>query len=556
MGLGILYSVLFVFTFSKAAVFIAVIQIGIFLLSSRRRFYAVPAGILLPVLLFFSSVVFMLADKNPWVYEHVKKSSLVSRMEYVRETTGIIKDMKLSRVLIGNGLDTFYDLSHRYQTEPGLWSASSHNFFVQFFIENGAIAWVILILYITRSIRSNWAIWTMSERISIISLLVFSMGATIDMRVFPVYFFFFLLLGKKRRLLYEKRRVSYNTPIFLIYAVMAVFTFLFWAKYGMVFRTVIQGTITVDDLALFPYEPAFWKLYLSSSSTQADGINRAKVLLEKNAPSDTELTQSLIAALYEKRAYCDALEASKRYLIHVPYDLEMQALLLRSANNCRDDDWGDYGDFFGTLKTKLPSNNDTLHLLRPLFHFASLYYLEQGNPAEYAYWADRAWNHTFNNMHTTWQEQIFANAELAFSPDGPFQITMSMENTNASGLWLIGKLPDTGMPWWSGKKALFGITEDHQGFYIVGYDGKSDKSVEIFIAPIPAGTDTFVLTFEENGTGIIVADGAGKKIGDVDLKKREDKRFKDGLFPENKVYVGYGLAPHGFLHIKKFTVSL
>jgi len=159
-----------------------------------------------------------------------------------------------------------------------------------------------------------------------------------------------------------------------------------------------------------------------------------------------------------------------------------------------------------------------------------------------------------NNQENNWL-QYDASSSAYIDIKGPFVVRISLTNKNdLTGIFLHGKRNKPSDEWWQNIYSFFiGTMNDGKHLYVDAKDGTSEKPLLLFEKDTDNIT-VFNIFFDKNGKNILITDEQYQVIAYLDVNKITKNKFPNGLFPENKVYLGTGAAPKSYLFLLDFSI--
>jgi len=389
----IIYLVFILCSFSKTAIIVGSLEIAIYLfVKIKQRIVFSSSRIAIPLLTFLSLsvvVITLVLPKNDWLDQKINKPSIPARLEYWTQDFQIIKNSSPSRLMFGYGLDNFFELSNRFQSKPLYWTKSAHNFFIQFAIENGFIAAVILVFILISALRKNWKRYTLSEKVIAVSLLIYSFGSTYDIGIIiPVMMLFFLILFKKDNNDYSENSLLENAnelKINKVFISLAIFVLLlFWSGYIFNFTHFnIFNQSKIQLLDVFPYSSAYWSIVIDKNANDSKKLMSIYDKLQKYSKSNVDLNKNIILKIYKNKDYCDAVNISKDYLESVPFDTEIQRTIMPIITNCPEIVDNNMDNYYMKIKKFYSSVEPDVVGMRGFFNFVASYYYRNDNSDEF-----------------------------------------------------------------------------------------------------------------------------------------------------------------------------
>ncbi len=552
-------NILLLLTFSKAGIIVGYIAIVIYFISQKgiSRWLRL-CNILSPLILFFLMYIFFTStnfSQSFWLKEKLYKSSIPSRIEYFNQTWKVIKGSSFGHLSFGYGFDSFFELSNQYQSLPGYWSRSAHNFFIQFFIENGLWATLLLVTFLILTISGTFKKYLLYEKITIFSLLIYSFGSTADLNVSPILLVFFVLINKKET--FEASNIFRNKRSQVFLSFVFLIMLIFWIRYVSVFTNlfILNRFSTSSSLQFFPYEESFWIYAIKEKEGDIDSLRKIRTELQKYSIVNTELEKRMIRSIYDRSDFCTALGLSKQFITRVPFDTTVQQTIMDSFDKCDQVNMKDMNSIFRHIKSGY-KDNDNPPNQRQFLQFAASYYLKHGDLGEYKLWFDKAWRRKIENETNEWHEEVFNSPALSIPILDRFMMKLSVETQGGlSGIELIGRLAKSGEPWWKSPKMLVGYSDNGKIFYINIQDGITEKPIVLVDKKLEIANGSVNIFFENKGTILSVIDWEGQVIDRVDMNNISPDIFPNGIFPDDKIYLGYGISPNSSLVINQLLIS-
>lgn len=376
------------FSFSKMAILIGFFQVLFF-----YRFRQRPQlkSILLIFLIFILSLVSLIYYyRNPWLKNKVVKPSLPSRLEYWNQGLKAIRAASKRRKLLGYGLATFFDLSNKYQSRPGFWVSSAHNFLLQTLIESGLISLLALVGLIIKKFLNDREKYYSWEKATIVSLIFYSLGATYDLvNTFPILLFFILLISNKR--LYKsnslRKNRGINPGLIFLLGVLLFFWFRFLFAYSYFLLSSRPG---LKLIKIFPYESSFWEVAIDNSKTR-DELLEIKRQLKKSSLVNIEIEKKIAKSFFSKRDYCQSLIQSKAVIEKAPFDLDISRIFITSLGQCKNYSREDIINFLARLEGNYNTDGENLYQMRNFLDQVARYLLENKKFVQAISWFDKTW---------------------------------------------------------------------------------------------------------------------------------------------------------------------
>ncbi len=557
----LLYILFLMTSFSKLALLVAGFEGFVYLMIHKPKdklkvmsIYTAMAFFLLVMVYFMNFFVL----NNQWLKGRIYKPSVTSRMEYWNQSIKAIRESSLDRLITGYGLDNFFELSNIYQNKPNNWTRFSHNYFVQFFIENGLLSLIILILFLYTTVGKNFGRYTIPEKLSLLSITLFSLAGTYDLGTVPILLFFFVLLIKEipkedvdNTFLGIKSNISHVS-----FSIILVLLILFWSRYFYVYTNIyLQVHPKIQTIDVFPYESAFWTRLVDTSVNSPERLVELNNKLGRYSSMNADLYKYILQTLYTSGDYCDIVNLSKQYLLRIPFDLDVQNDFIVSYSNCQTPQKQNLDGFWATIEPKFDIPGSTLFQMRDFLNFAATYYFKENKLNQYQRWFSKAWIIKTDNANDTWYEQIFDQPFQALPVERGLKIELSMESEGGlSAIELVGKFNNDNRMKWHGEKILVGFSGNGKVLYIDMYTGKSDNPVVLLNKTLEKKISLLNLFINETGNDIRITDASESNIANIDIRKITNDSFPDGIFPDKKVYLGYGISPHSSIRIEKFNI--
>ncbi len=375
---------------SKATILLSLLEIIIFVILSKEKkiLFESIKNLVLPLAFIFSITLFIFVGRSSWLKEKVIKQSLAPRMEYWRQGMKVIQNSPRDRILLGYGFESFYAFSSKYQSRPDYWAKYPHNLILQFIIENGAIAAFVYLLFIAKIYKDNFHRYSLSEKIILPSLFLYSFGASADLTAFPILLLFFILLQKHK----EGEDVKQSQKFKIIYSVFLILLFVSWSGYiYMYFRTYIFRDITTTNIAVFPYDADFWGALIFKNKKNVKGLSDIKMKLKEYTSLNLELDKLFIQYAFDNNDFCQSLQLSTNYLLKVPFDTDIQVILMESYKKCGDKDDNHLMDFYSKIKPSFGVLGYNLFQMQKFIELGARVFLANNRFEEAIFWFDRTW---------------------------------------------------------------------------------------------------------------------------------------------------------------------
>ncbi len=550
----ICFNLFFFLSFSKIAIFIGFIEILLmvrFRLNSKKLLDKIK--ILIPGVLMISVFILLIGfslPKNNWLSKKIYKQSILTRLEYLDQIKQIVSNSSPMRVFIGYGLDNYFELSNHYQTKAGLWTMFAHNYFVQFFIENGGIALIIFLFIIYYFIRKNYIYYDTFEKITLIVLLLYSLGSTYDLHTLPIFLLFLVLLNKNS----EKDNIPIRFAI-IVRLLMVIILLFFWLRFLIIYPSFFFfNQPSLDKINTFPYDTSFWKLAIGNKKNNAEELLSIKNKLNIYSRSNIDLEKDILLRLSLIENSCNTLSLSKSYLLKSPLDIEAQQILIDSSSNCHDNKIANMKGFIAQSKIYY-DKAQLIDSLRPLIYYFAInnYKFNQWN--DYKYWMDKAWKIEVDNNTDDYKEIFYRNEELAFPIRKPIIIKINMKVIDGiSGIALYSHVSPLGSPWWTRPKFFIGIKDQGTVLFVDLYDGINITSNTLFDAKITEVDGIWQFYFDSKGKNLKIYNSADKLIKEINVNRITGGKFQNGFFINNNIYLGYIVGPNSHLSISDFLV--
>jgi len=161
------------------------------------------------------------------------------------------------------------------------------------------------------------------------------------------------------------------------------------------------------------------------------------------------------------------------------------------------------------------------------------------------------------NTTEDWISDVDIDSPITIT--SPFLMRLNIVGNKAiSGINLSGRVTEKNQYelWWNNPNSLFvsiGIGGGGKQLYV---DARSNGSLPYEL--YSHNFDKFILgiyiLFDQKGKYILITDLAYNKIAFIDINKVTGNKFPDGLFPDNKLYVGYGVPSKANLIIYDLSI--
>ncbi len=525
-----IYSLLIIFSFSKIAIAIWLLQMALIF---RRNFFPVII-ILTTIFSLLILLIIFVKPNNTWFKSKLFKSSAASRFEYINQGVSILKNSSSLRLLVGNGSDTFYELSNRYQSEPGVWSRSLHNYYFQYFIEHGLFGALLLFFFIISVFKKNFRLYSFAERMSIVSVLLFSTVSTVNLNLLPVLFFFLIISLKKKNKKKEQEKSSHKIEKLLI-GILGIVLIIYWVRY-------VIGYIKLS-YKFFPYETSFWSQAVETSKNNTKKLLEIKRDMKKFSNTNVELSQSILNNIFANGDYCQTGEEVKQFISLVPNDTMAQNQLMQIHEKCPES--LNIIQYFKSIKTVFKSVSSN----RTFFQFAAAVNFNDGDLDEYKWWSSKAWNINVVNTTDKWQSELIDKQGTALFIKSPFRIDLQLKTKkDLGGVVLQGVLQKPDGLWWEGISAIYIATrDDGYRLYSDFRDGSSEDSQVFVDQQLGKKIDHLVIYFDQFGNNAVIQDKSGNTLAQFSSTT--------SIFPEGKMFIGYTLAAKSSLSIENFFIT-
>lgn len=539
---------------SKATILLSLSEIILFFIFSKEKkiLFESIKNLVLPLAFIFSITLFIFVGRSSWLKEKVIKQSLAPRMEYWQQGMKVIQNSPVDRILLGYGFDSFYAFSSKYQSRPNYWAKYPHNLILQFIIENGAIAAFVYLLYIAKTYKDNFNRYSLSEKIILPSLFIYSFGASADLTAFPILLLFFILLQKHK----ESDDIKQSQKLKIIYSVFSLLLFISWSGYIYIYsRSYIFRDITTANIAVFPYDADSWGSLIIKNRKNISVLKDIKVELKKYSSLNLEMDKLFLLYAFDNNDFCQALELSTSYILKVPFDTSIQETIMNSYDKCDEERIKDINTIFRQIESGFKDDNNPLDQ-RKFLQFAAIYYLKLKDFNEYESWFDKAWRLKTENETSEWHEEVFNLPVLAIPMPDKFKMKLTLETIGAlSGIGLNGSFAKSGEPWWKSPKILVGYTDNGNELYINIQDGKTEKPIVLVNRHLEIKNDPVIIQLENKGTILSVINEKGQIIERVDMNQITRNLLPNGIFPDGNIYLGYGVSPQSSLIIKQLSLT-
>jgi hypothetical protein len=219
---------------------------------------------------------------------------------------------------------------------------------------------------------------------------------------------------------------------------------------------------------------------------------------------------------------------------------------MQSSTKCTSLKNDQITDFFQTIKQHYEVPSSDLSDMRGFFQFIAAYYYNHGYTSLYQFWLNKAWQVDLKNDTNIWIGYTFKDPGQEILVTGPFEIIINLQSIGvfSSGINLYGRLDDT--------KLFIGIADNGSLLHIDISDKSTTSPLTLFDGKLKNADKSLRFIFGEDGINFKIFDSSGSLLGKVDINEITDNRFPQGLFPDKKIYLGYGAAPKSYLTIEKF----
>lgn len=398
-----LFFLFLLFTFSKSTIILALSEIIIYLgythYKSKRNFGKIP---LILGFILTSFVVFIIISfyRNGWVQGKIIKQSLAPRVEYWQQGIRIIQTSDLTRLMLGFGPSSFFELSNKYESRPGYWARATDHILLQSVIENGLVATLIVAFFICFIFLKRFTTYSLSEKLALTFVILYSFGSSYDLvNVFPAMFLFFLILQKYEKEDRLQSRFSFK-PIILSLCIVVWLIYL-----GVYTYVMVGGNHPTGALKLFPYESAFWEVTIDNSHDRKSLIALTQ-LMEKYATVNIELEKLIISNLYSGKSYCDVIDTSLSYLQHAPYEISVQDMMMASLENCPSTDKNEVLYLLQSIKAYFAIADENLYPLYNFLRFAADFTVANKQFDDSLFWYEKSWR------ANPWSQKSFEGIEF------------------------------------------------------------------------------------------------------------------------------------------------
>lgn len=136
-----------------------------------------------------------------------------------------------------------------------------------------------------------------------------------------------------------------------------------------------------------------------------------------------------------------------------------------------------------------------------------------------------------------------------------FKISLQLQTSDRQwGSLKLQDQPNSEQVWWQGIRRL-DIATDGRYLRLEIHDGRSEAGETIYLSG--SGTQTVTVTFlDPNGKSIAITNSEGQQIALVDVSKIKWLDLSDGLFPENRIYIGCVTSPKSILTIGSLSMEV
>lgn len=163
-----------------------------------------------------------------------------------------------------------------------------------------------------------------------------------------------------------------------------------------------------------------------------------------------------------------------------------------------------------------------------------------------------------NPSETDWISEV--DRENAVSVSDPFvvRLHLSADGENPAEISLSGRVANINQyeEWWRNPNIIFvsiGFGNKGKQMYI-GARNKGSSPYSFYDHDFDKPVKDIYLLFDQGGKRIVIADPEYNVIADLDINKITSNKFPEGLFPDRKLYIGYGIAPKSNLVIYDLSI--
>ncbi len=156
-----------------------------------------------------------------------------------------------------------------------------------------------------------------------------------------------------------------------------------------------------------------------------------------------------------------------------------------------------------------------------------------------------------NRNYSLWHTDMEENEPVAISSPFAFRLTLTSENGMA-GVFLNGTPLNHSQSWWKNIRSLFVGVDTHSGIiYIDVKNGSSPNPIVILNKKLNSLQTQFVLFSDLKGENFWLTDASFSLIYRFNLNQVTNQTFPGGMFPDQKIYIGYGTAGKTYLLINQ-----
>ncbi len=140
--------------------------------------------------------------------------------------------------------------------------------------------------------------------------------------------------------------------------------------------------------------------------------------------------------------------------------------------------------------------------------------------------------------------------------NGPFLVRLSLINKkDIAGISLSGEVNDSSLNWWENIKVIFiGLGEDNTRLYLDARNGSSLEPIHLLDKLLPTKISLLNLFFDKSGQHLLITNENYEVLDFVDINELSAGKFPNGIFINQKVYLGYGIAPKSYLGLLEFKI--
>ncbi len=161
-----------------------------------------------------------------------------------------------------------------------------------------------------------------------------------------------------------------------------------------------------------------------------------------------------------------------------------------------------------------------------------------------------------DNKENLWLDYKNTSSSSAIPLNGPFLVRLSILGKNdIAGISLSGEINDSLSDWWKNIKIIFiSLGNGNTRLYIDAKNGSSIEPIHILDKPLPVKISLLNLFFDKNGQHILITNENYEVLDFIDINELTGNQFPNGIFPNQQIYLGYGIAPKSYLGLLEFKI--